>query len=486
MTMAQEKILIADSRQVIRHSLAEALRGWAYIPVEAATADEALNKFDVEHPAAILLDLTLSDDSGLDVLRELTRREPDTVVILLTDNVSFGDLVLALGSGANDFIGKPVNLEELKVRIHNGFEAQPVRERADPVRRARGLKFTFDHIIGHSPAIQEVLRLARKVAKSEVSSVILQGQSGTGKDLLAMAIHHASKRADHPFVAINCAALPPNLIESELFGHEKGAFTDAKARKEGLFEQANGGTIFLDEISELDINLQAKLLRVLEAGGFRRVGGLKDVSFTASVIAASNRDLKRESDAGRFRPDLYYRLAVIQLAIPPLRERGNDVLLLAQHFMKHTECQITPGLTPEAARAFQLYDWPGNVRELRNVIERALILEDGDMISTRYLPSGFLPVEDKAASRPSKVSVVGSNATVILPLEGISLDEVEASLLKQARTQCGGNKTRAAKLLGLTRDQFRYRITRLDKSNDASRGAIRRVQLKVVASNTRR
>ena len=237
--------------------------------------------------------------------------------------------------------------------------------------------FSFDRIIGRSPVMRETVNLARRVANSEVSCVLLQGESGTGKDCLAKAMHFASRRAGAPFIAINCAALPSNLIESELFGHEKGAFTDAKSRKEGLLEQADDGTILLDEIGELDLNLQAKLLRVLEEGFLRRVGGLKDVSFTARVIAASNRDLRKETGEGRFRLDLYYRLAVIKIDISPLRQREDDVLLLAADCLKPLADRMgrsnIRGLSPEVARAFKLYEWPGNVRELRNVIERAIV-----------------------------------------------------------------------------------------------------------------
>ncbi len=340
-----------------------------------------------------------------------------------------------------------------------------------PLPRVQNRKFGFDQIVGQSPVLQEMLRLARKVAESEVSSVLLQGESGTGKDLVAKAIHYASKHADHSFIAINCAVLPSNLIESELFGYEKGAFTDARARKAGLLEQANGGgTVFLDEISELDINLQAKLLRVLEEGSFRRVGGLKDVSFSARVIAASNRDLKLECGARRFRLDLYYRLAIIQLDIPRLSERGDDVLLLAQHFIDLNNTngrQKIKGFTPEALTAFRLYDWPGNVRELRNVIERAMILEEGDIISTRYLPREIVPKAE--ASLPRPVSVIDADRTVNLPRQGISLNEVETSLLKQALAQAGGNQTRAADLLGLTRDQFRYRLKKLRELDSSPR-----------------
>ena len=327
--------------------------------------------------------------------------------------------------------------------------------------------FSFDRIIGRSPVMRETVNLARRVANSEVSCVLLQGESGTGKDCLAKAMHFASRRAGAPFIAINCAALPSNLIESELFGHEKGAFTDAKSRKEGLLEQADDGTILLDEIGELDLNLQAKLLRVLEEGFLRRVGGLKDVPFTARVIAASNRDLRKETDEGRFRLDLYYRLAVIKIDISPLRQREDDVLLLAADCLKAFAERMRSnirGLSPEVNRAFKLYEWPGNVRELRNVIERAIVLEDGDVISAGSLPEGILPGTDKT-SRLARSSLVSTGALLNLPPEGISLEQLETSLLKQALARCDGNQTRAAKLLGLTRDQFRYRWKKFRESN---------------------
>jgi DNA-binding NtrC family response regulator len=468
----QATVLILDEEQTVRHILAEALRDWGYTPLETATAAESIKLFDNEHLVAMLLDMNLCDGSSLEALREIKRRQPDAIVILLTANIHSDDTFAALRAGASDFIRKPINLEELEVRIRNCVETQTPHDEVDPVRGARAAKSGFNQIVGRSPIMQEMLRLARKVAESEVSSVLLQGESGTGKDLVAKAIHHASKRVGHPFFAINCAALPPNLIESELFGHEKGAFTDAKARKEGLLEQGNGGgTIFLDEISELDINLQAKLLRVLEDGCFRRVGGLKDVTFSARVIAASNRDLKRESNAGRFRLDLYYRLAVIQIDIPPLSERGDDVLLLAQHFSKFgsSSNRNIGGLTPEATRAFEAYGWPGNVRELRNVVERAMILEDGDMISTRHLPRDIIPDTEDAFPRRARVSVVERDATVNLPHDGISLDDVESALLKQALTRSGGNQTHAAELLGMTRDKFRYRLKKLKGSTTGRR-----------------
>src|SRR3989440_1511317 len=311
---------------------------------------------------------------------------------MITGNVIVQNTISALRGGAYDFIGKPVNLEELRVTIRNGIEASQLRREVTQVRRERARQFSFDQIIGESSAVVRMLTLARKVAESEVTSVLLQGESGTGKDLVAKAIHYGSRRSDSPFVPINCAAIPSTLIESALFGYEKGAFTDAKARKEGLFEQAEGGTLFLDEIGELELGLQAKLLRVLEEGSFRRVGGLKDLPLDVRVIAASNRDLKTEGEAGRFRPDLFYRLSIIQIDIPPLRDRGDDVRLLAEHYITNFRSRLRKSIdciAPEALAAFRRYEWPGNVRELRNVIERAMILEDGDEITPKYLPRGL-------------------------------------------------------------------------------------------------
>jgi transcriptional regulator with PAS, ATPase and Fis domain len=325
--------------------------------------------------------------------------------------------------------------------------------------------------------MREMFHLARKVAESEVSSVLLQGESGTGKDLAAKAIHYSSHRADAPFVPINCAAIPASLIESELFGYEKGAFTDAKARKEGLFEQAQSGTLFLDEIGELELNLQAKLLRVLEEGTFRRVGGLKDISLDVRVIAASNRNLKTESEAGRFRLDLYYRLSVIQIDIPPLRERGDDVLLLAERYIAHFNERFhkrVRGLTTEVAEVFRRYRWPGNVRELRNVIERVMILEDSELITVTYLPRDLTTTEERVPSpAPSKIESIVQPIEqprreptfhlLRLPSEGVVLDDLEMSLVKQALERSAGNQTRAAELLGISRDQLRYRMKKIEE-----------------------
>ncbi|NOT63290.1 MAG: sigma-54-dependent Fis family transcriptional regulator [Acidobacteria bacterium] len=494
--MPKEKILVVDDESLIRWTLCEALRNWNYEPIEASSVVGALSGFESERPAAVLLDINLPDGSGLDVLNEIKRQQPHAVVIMITANVLVEDTLAALRGGAYDFIGKPINLSELQVTIRNGIEANKLRKEVQQIRREKTREFNFEQIIGSSHTMQRLIALAHKVAESEASSVLLQGESGTGKDLVAKAIHYSSRRADAPFVAINCAAIPGTLIESELFGFEKGSFTDAKARKEGLFEQAEGGTIFLDEIGELELGLQAKLLRVLEEGAFRRVGGLKDLPLDVRILAASNRDLKSESDAGRFRLDLYYRLSVIQIDLPPLRERGDDVLQLAEFYLAQFNRQFNKskrppvrGLTPEVAEIFRRYEWPGNVRELRNVIERAMILEDGDLITTNYLPRGLMKTDHQVAppialaaaaaaepiaaplvaAAPSPAVTIQPEATATvcaemfrLPMQGLELETVELSFVRQALERSNGNQTRAAELLGISRDQLRYRLKKLE------------------------
>ncbi len=472
--MPKEKVLVVDDEAAIRYTLAEAMRGWGFDPVEAGTIAEALELFDIEQPLVVLQDVNLPDGSGLDALREYKSRQPQCVVIMITGNVMLDDTLSAMRGGAYDFIAKPINLRELQVTIRNGIETGQLRREVKAIRSEQARQFSFEQIIGHSPAMKDMIALARKVAASEASSVLLQGESGTGKDLVAKAIHYSSGRVDQHFVAINLAAIPGTLIESELFGHEKGSFTDAKSRKEGLFEQAQGGTIFLDEIGELELNLQAKLLRVLEEGSFRRVGGLKDLPLDVRIIASSNRDLRSESEAGHFRLDLYYRLSVIQIDLPPLRKRGDDVLMLANYYISYFNRTLRKrirGLSPEVEEVFLNYQWPGNVRELRNVIERVLILEDTDQITTTWLPRDLLRgikadfQEDTFHASPraggSGESIAGR---YILPENGVNLEEFELSLVQQAMHRSGGNQTRAAELLGISRDQLRYRLKKLDES----------------------
>jgi len=441
-------------------TLGEALRSWNYEALEAASVAEARTLFEREEPGVVLLDIDLPDGSGLDVLGEIKEKFPETIAVMVTGNETVENTIAALRGGAHDFIGKPIRLEELRVTLRNAIETRQLRREVKQARRSKS-DFGFTNIIGESPAIKRAIELAERVALSDVLAILLQGDTGTGKDLFARAIHHASERRDAPYLAINCAALPANLIESELFGYEKGAFTDAKSRKEGLLEQAHGGTIFLDEIGELELGLQAKLLRVLEESKFRRVGGLRDIHFDARIVAASNRDLKKESEQGAFRLDLYYRLSVIQIDIPPLRQRGDDVLLLAQHYIDRANLkrrgQQLKGLSKETAQIFRNYVWTGNVRELRNVIERASILEDGEWVTTAFLPSDLLHTAGQSAGSAKNF------ANFILPPEGIALETVEAELAKQAVERTGGNLTRAAQLLHISRDQLRYK---LKKSGD--------------------
>lgn len=455
--MPREKVLVVDDDEAIRFTLSQALSGWGYEPLEAPDVATALEVFDAEQPAAVLQDINLPDRSGLDALLEYKKRQSQAIVIMITGHVQLQDTLNALRGGAHDFISKPIRLGELEVTIRNGIETGRLRQEVRQLRRQQEQRFSFDQIIGRSPPMAEMISLARKVAASEASSVSLHGESGTGKDLVAKAIHYGSGRAEQPFVAINCAAIPATLIESELFGYEKGAFTDARARKEGLFEQAHGGTLFLDEIGELELGLQAKLLRVLEEGTFRRVGGLKDIPLDVRVIAASNRNLKTESEAGRFRADLFYRLSVIQIDLPPLRDRGEDVLLLANFYITYFNERLRKrvgGLTPEVRKIFLSYHWPGNVRELRNVIERVMILEESELITTDWLPRDL-----------DKADLVAPNAGAFrLPDQGTDLERVEFSLVRQAMDRSSGNQTRAAELLGISRDQLRYRLKKIAES----------------------
>ncbi|NOT47149.1 MAG: sigma-54-dependent Fis family transcriptional regulator [Acidobacteria bacterium] len=456
---ACETILIVDDDRFVRMALGEALRSWNYETVEAQNVAEALKLFEEEDPTISLLDIDLPDGSGLDVLNEIKEKNPDAIAVMITGSIDVPNAVAALRGGAYDFIGKPVKLEELRITLRNAIETKTLRREIKRTRMERSRGFSFSEIIGESAALRQSIELARRVAASDVLSILLHGETGTGKDLFAKAIHYASERANAPYLAINCAALPATLIESELFGYEKGAFTDAKQRKEGLFEQAQGGTIFLDEIGELELSLQAKLLRVLEENCFRRVGGLKDIPLDVRIIAASNKDLKKSSEVGNFRLDLYFRLSVIQIDIPPLRDRGEDVILLTQHYIDRANQkrrgQTLKGLSPEVARAFRNYRWTGNVRELRNVIERASILEDGDEVSMMHLPAdlagGNFHIDGAASSG------------IVLPTTGIALETVENELAKQAMNRTGGNLTQAAKLLDISRDQLRYK---LKKSGD--------------------
>ena len=458
-------ILIVDDDSAIRFALSEALRTWGYQPLQAGSVADARARLETDTPALVLLDIDLPDGSGLDVLNEINDGQIQTGVVMITGNVNVPNVLTALRGGAHDFVSKPINLEELRVTLRNALEIRELRREVRQGRQERSTKFSFDQIIGESEVMHRAIELARRVASSDVPAILLQGETGTGKDLFAKAIHYASERTNAPYLAINCAALPATLIESELFGYEKGAFTDARQRKEGLFEQAQGGTIFLDEIGEMELSLQAKLLRVLEEGAFRRVGGLKDLPLDVRIVAASNQNLKKAGEENRFRLDLYFRLSVIQVDIPPLRDRDRDVLILADHYITQTNTKRPgrhiKGLTPEVESVFLSYRWPGNVRELRNVIERASILEDGELVTLFRLPADMIGDQNGLHKQSS---------TVILPPDGIPLETVELELARQALERTKGNLTRAAKLLDISRDQLRYKLKKSVVFSDDANG----------------
>ena len=451
--MALDRILIVDDEDLIRWSLKQKLSNWGYKAQQAPDGETALEQVEKESPDLVLLDIHLPDTNGLEVLRSIRETDPRLVVIIMTAYGVLEDAVAALRLGAYDFVSKPLNFEELRSTIANALEATRLRQEVRHFRERDKKRFSFANILGKSKAILDAIALTKKVALSPATTILFQGETGTGKDLFAKAIHYHSTRGEHPFLAVNCAAIPENLVESELFGYEKGAFTDARQQKKGLFELADGGTLLLDEIGEMPLGLQAKLLRVLEDQSFKRVGGVQDVKVDVRVVASSNRDLKKMVEAETFRQDLYYRLNVITLFLPPLRERGDDARLLSRHFIDMYNDAFgkdIEGLTHEAETLLASYSWPGNIRELKNLIERAMILEDGPMIGADALPL------DLTAPGPPRSDV--DLPEIQIPNGGTSLEKVEEELLRQALSKTGGNQTRAAKLLDISRDALRYKM----------------------------
>ena len=476
--MPQKRILIVDDEKLVRWALTQKCNEFGYQTLEAETGEAALQTIQKDSVDAVLLDVHLPDLSGLEVLDKLKQAGETRSIIMMTADPQLDDVKAALRLGAYDFVSKPINFEELSVTLQNALEAGALRTEVESLRGEVRRRAGYHDVIGTSRKITELMKFVYKVAASEATTILIQGESGTGKDLVAKATHYHSSRAERPFVAINCSAIPETLMEAELFGHEKGAFTDAKAMKKGLFEVADGGTLFLDEIGELSPLLQAKLLRVLEDQVIRRVGGVRDIQVDVRVIAASNRDLEREVREGRFRQDLFYRLAIIAIYLPALRERKEDIVPLVEFFLAHYNRKFrkaVQGLTEETRRLLLNYDWPGNVRELKNALERAMILEEGNLLKPDDLPFSVA----SGRSGPTLIEGPGAGSAVDTPLApgkrrlpplsipegGTSLEDVEHALVELALQQSHGNQIKAAKLLNISRDALRYKMKKFGLSH---------------------
>ncbi len=460
--------MIVDDERLVRWSLRQKCEEWGYHVVEAEAGEPGLKLAQHESPDLVLLDVRLPDISGLQVLSQLKKNGDARAVIMITADPQLDDIKTALKLGAYDFVGKPLDFDELNVAVKNALETTRLRTEVQSLRGEVRRRTGYHEVIGSSAKMTELMAFVRKVAASEATTILIQGESGTGKDLIAKAIHYESTRQEKPFVAINCSAIPETLMEAELFGHEKGAFTDAKQMKKGLFEAADGGTLFLDEIGELSPLLQAKLLRVLEDQVIRRVGGVRDMQVDVRVIAASNRDLEKAVREGQFRQDLYYRLAIIAIFIPPLRERKEDIMPLVDFFIDRYSRKFKKsvrGVTADTRRLLMGHNWPGNVRELKNSIERAMILEDEQLLHSVYLPfsvgeSGGLTAFERSTSADAAQHLANGRTLprLYIPEGGTSLEEVERAMVELAMKQANNNQTHAAKLLDISRDALRYKL----------------------------
>jgi len=460
--MSQPLLLVVDDETGVRQSL-QMIFNKTFRVLEAVSADEAIQKVTDETPDVVLLDIVMPGADGLAVLKQMRTLHPECQIIMLTGLNTARTAFTAKGTGAFDYVTKPFDVEELRMRVEHAVEKVQLSRELERLKEEVGRKYGIDHVIGKSKQIIDVFKAVSMVAAKK-STVLITGESGTGKELIARAIHYNSDRRSKPFVVVNCAALPDTLIESELFGYEKGAFTNASQKKVGRFELAHAGTLFLDEIGELNLGTQAKFLRAVEQETFTRLGGTDDIKVDVRVIAASNRDLEQAARAGEFRPDLFYRLNVVSLFLPPLRERREDIALLLDHFLrlKAQEHSIAPkALSPEVVDFFTSYYWPGNIRELENLIERLTILTPHETVMLRDLPAGMRSTDHTATLKEDVLS--GAR-----PLSD-AVDEFERELIVKALQRTGFNQTKAASLLGTSRRILKYRIEKL-KIHDPNNG----------------
>ena len=441
-------VLVVDDEVLIRKSLAKVLKARGYAVELASTGAEGLAMAADVRPQVMILDMRLPDTDGLSVLRRARQLDPLVQVIVIT---AFGDVqsaVEAMKLGACDFLRKPYEMEDIVLAVESAGRGFRQATELDHYRRKAWKDFTGEEIVGRSPVIQVVRDLIEKVVRSQATSVLITGESGTGKELVARAIHYRSDRAQAPLMEVNCSSFHENLLENELFGHEKGAFTDASDAKKGLVELCDGGTLFLDEVADMVLPTQAKLLRFIDNRNFKRVGGAQDISVDIRIVAATNKDLEAEVRAGRFRSDLYFRLKVVRIHLPPLRERDADILLLARHFIREFARKFQKrfaDLAPAAQQMFLSYRWPGNVRELRNVIERVVLLEDDEQIDVGHLPSELLGRQ------------LASDEAIPLP----TLAQIEADHIGEVLRLTAGNKSRAARILGISRQGLIEKLRRL-------------------------
>ncbi len=452
-------ILIIDDEKLLAKQLEKALSQEGYSVVSVFTGEEGIGFAKKETPDLILVDLKLPDTDGLEVLNSISKLESSPATIMMTAHGSVEVAVSAIKLGAYDFIEKPFPIDKLKIMVKNALNTLELRSNLNAATMRERGKYGFSSLVGDSEVVNELIHLFQKLADADPKTILITGESGTGKGLAAKILHLNGVRAEKPFIDLNCAAIPETLLESELFGYEAGAFTDAKKMKKGIFELADRGTIFLDEIGDMSLPLQAKLVKVIEERTFRRIGGTRDITVDVRVIAATNRDLKDLISKKLFREDLYHRLNVISFEMPQLRHRKEDVPILTDHFVDHFNNELHRKITiiPEEVRqAFINYNWPGNVRELRSTIERAVLLSEGEKLNPKYIR-----LEEESGNSEIKVEKSDNRIILEIPIEDVSLTKIEEKVIKEALSLNEWNQTRTAEMLGITREVLRYRMKKM-------------------------